>query len=56
MVFVFVCWARQGLDLSQLTGLASAYAMTSNVFFAIRGILSKKVSNSVDDNGDTTKD
>ncbi|CAM9653042.1 unnamed protein product [Laminaria digitata] len=33
----------QGLDMSQLTNLASAYAMASNVSFAIRGILSKKV-------------
>lgn len=33
----------QGLDFSQLTNLASGYAMTSNVFFAIRGILTKKV-------------
>ncbi|CAM9109666.1 unnamed protein product [Choristocarpus tenellus] len=33
----------QGLDLSQLTGYASVCAMISNVFFAIRGILSKKM-------------
>ncbi|CAM9999411.1 unnamed protein product, partial [Hapterophycus canaliculatus] len=33
----------QGLDLSQLSNVASTYAMTSNVFFAIRGILSKQV-------------
>ena len=32
--------------MSQLTNLASGYAMTSNVFFAIRGILSKKVRRS----------
>lgn len=42
--FVCVCFVCQGLDMSQLTNVASAYAMTSNVFFAIRGILSKKVS------------
>ncbi|CAM9863362.1 unnamed protein product [Ectocarpus sp. 12 AP-2014] len=33
----------QGLDMSQLTNLASGYAMASNIFFAIRGILSKQV-------------
>lgn len=39
-IFFVFC---QGLDMSQLTNVASAYAMTSNVFFAIRGILSKQV-------------
>lgn len=33
----------QGLDLSQLATMASMYAMASNIFFALRGILSKKV-------------
>ncbi|CAM9302312.1 unnamed protein product [Discosporangium mesarthrocarpum] len=33
----------QGFDVSELMGFASACAMVSNVFFAIRGILSKKV-------------